>query len=1371
MSRKRLLLIGLVVLFVFAVATTALYAQVTTGGTVTGTVRDPSKAVIPDADLTLARQGTNITQTTVSNGVGLYVFPAIAAGDYTLRCSAKGFRTAEVKQVHVEVLKTVTIDFTLELGMAAQIVEVSGGGLVELSTTDASIGSVIGGDPLKYLPAQARSITALVLLQPAVSPSICGNRCENGGQDTQGGQVAGALTDQSTFYVDGGDATSDLEGTNNYVAPPGEPQPAPFIAVPAETVQEFRVVTASSTASFSRSQGAEVGVVTKSGTNAIHGSAYEYYYGNALRGNDWVNNSIGRPQPHSVNNRFGASGSGAIIKDKLFIYGNYEGRRFRSPFIITTAVPTPMARQGILRFRDCASGFDSKGNCLGGNIVSFNLNPNVTTVPFNTGCASATGACDPRSIGVSPLILNYFNLLPPGNNPSFGDGLNSIGLTQSYAKPVNEDLAVTKIDYNISRKWSLFGTYHYNRYRLTTTEQFNATADKLISATPVEPRLVTFQLTGQISPYFTSQTHGSFMRDWWGWNRAPVVPQLAGTDAALMISGENRIASGFIGATRPKIWADPTNLDTQNARSRLWFGRDWFVAQDSTWVRGAHTLQFGGAYWFWNLVHSRTDVVTGGLTLGPEYFVGEARSTNGGSFLGIPATARPATCAPASPTAPAVTTNCLQSGDLTRWNATYATLLGLVDRATQVGTRDGNFIASPLGSPLIDHVHTESFDSYIMDSWKMKPSITLTYGLSYGVQFPPHELNGKQVLQVFGANNQPLSDLNAFFQARNAALSSGGFFASSDNFSADSTFGFSPIRHIPGRNSSATTSWNNFGPRVAVAWNVPFDNKLFGNKQTVIRAGYSILWNRTSAVGEVLTPLLGNGLASVDQCAGPTFTAGSTTATCSGARTDPSTGFRIGTDGNTVPIPAFTNASIPLVSTRFLGVSRAAIADPALSTPYSHNVTVDIQRAFRGNWFVDVGYIGRFSRNIWTNADINATDPFAKDPTSGQTLAQAFDCLSLEARSLAAPPGLSCNTPAGTTTATSGFTPQPFFENPTYGCPGCTLQAAMADRADLINGSLSGFMLLNYDFGVGCSAGQRGCFNPNPGQARPLDPMQIFINNMTTDGGRANYNALFISLRKSTASWTMNVNYTWSHSISNIAGTGNYVGQQYTFYSPPTPFDFNTGTASANGDRRHVFNASWYYLLPFGKGRRFAAGNAILGRILGGWYSSGVWTMETGLPQCILANGDYGALNGSTCAVGTSFFGKTGRHDAVLGASGIGTATKTGINLFENPAAVYNSLSRPLLSRNSRPVQEQLNLANSWNMDLSFGKNIAVTERYRVVFAADFFNVFNHPIFCTTPFGVNCGANLDLNKRSSFGVATGADNAPRQVQLGLRFEF
>ena len=1332
MSCKRAVLVLTVLLCMCAVTPTLLFSQATTSGTVTGTVADPTGALVPGAEVTLVQQGTNATQTTTTDSAGRYLFPAVNPGMYTVKCTAKGFRTTAFSQVQVEVLKSVTIDFKLELGAASQVVEVMASTGAELQTTDAAIGTVIGGDMLLRLPALARSVTSILMMQPAVSPSMPGMG------DVNGGQVAGANVDQTTFYVDGGDATSDLEGTNGYVSPPGEPQPAPFIAVPAETTQEFRVVTANPTASFARSQGGEVAILTKSGTNSLHGSAYEYYYGNATTANSWRLNRLNIKQAHSVNNRFGTSVGGPILKDKLFIFGNYEGRRFYQNATLTQVVPTNTARAGILQFQDAA-----------GNIDSYNL---ATTTACVTP-TNPTGACDPRHIGISPLIQNYFKLLPAPNDTSAGDGLNSAGYTATFPQPQIEDLGVVRVDYNFNSKWNFFTTYHYNRYNLQTTSQFNISCptstpncstgtDKLISGTPVQPRFVTFMLQGSPSSHFTTQTHGSYMRDWWAWNRSPVIPLVAGSAGAMQVSGEGRTGDGGAG----KSWGDPINFDTQNARSRFWAGRDYFVAEDATWLRGAHTFAFGGGYYLWLLNHQRTDVVTGGLTGGPIYWVGQ-NVHNGGSFLDLTGDQIPTTCGGA------ITTNCIQSSDVQTWITEATSLMGLLDRSSQVGTRDGDFIASRLGTPLIDFVKTHTFATYFQDSWKIKPAITLTYGLSYGVQFAPTERDGKQVLLVFGATNQPLINARAYFQNRNAALTSGGSFANGP-VGSDATFGFSPIRHVPGRSSSATTSWRDLSPRVAVAWNVPYTNRIFGNKQTVIRAGYSILWNRNNGVQEALTPLLGDGLAEIDTCDAPTFNGANNPATCNpGGSIDASNGFRLGVDGSTVPIPAFTNAPIPLIPGPVFGLSRTSIQDPGIRQPYSHNVSLDVQRAFAHNLFVDIGYIGKFARNLWQNVDLNAADPFAKN--AGQTLAQAFDCLSLEARHLAAPSGLSCNS---ANTATSGFTPQPFFENAPYGAPGVTLAAANCDPADLRFGALSSFMLFNYDI-----LSLTGCAGPFPPQS--LDPLQAVLNNMTTDGGLANYNAGFISVRKSMSQGLdASFNYTWSHAV----GTGgqNFLGQQYTFYSPATPFNFFSGWGSNNGDRRHVINASWYYLLPFGKGRQFATSNNILDRVVGGWYVSGIYTWATGLPDCVGADGDYGAVTGFTCAVGPNLFGKTDRHSGVAGSGGVGVSGTAHQNLFADPAAVYNSLSRPLLSVDGRPDAEQFNLPRSWNLDLSVGKNILSTERYKMLFTAEAFNVFNHPLFC-----VNFGCSLDLARKRQFGVLGGADNSPRLVQLGLRFEF
>ena len=1305
------------VLLAVATSPRTVWGQSATSGVISGAVVDASNAVIPGAKVTLTQNATNVTQSTVTDNAGRYLFPAVPPGEYTLTVTKSGFQTSVIKPIHVEIAQSSTYNFVMKVGEVSETLEVTSTPGAQLQTQNASIGTTIGGNLLLRLPTAQRNVSSLLSLQPAVTPM-------NVGDDVFGGQVAGAASDQTTFLVDGGDATSDLEGTNSYTGIPGETEPAPFISVSVETTQEFRVVSAGPTANLNRSQGGEILINTKSGTNKFHGSAYEYYTGSALGANTWNNNRLGIARPNVVNNRFGFSLGGPFLKNKLFFYGNYEGRRFRQSTSITTDVPTASARAGILYFQDAS-----------GNAVAYNL-------ATSTLCGTAGNqACDPRGIGIDPLIQQYWNLEPLPNNPSSGDGFtangifyaNSEGFTRSYAEPDNENYGLLRLDYKINDRWSLFTTYRQQKIDFLTGDQFSIIPGQqtLLSGTPIQPRFATFGLTGTLGSSFTTEFHGSFMRDWWAWNRAAVANPsgIAGLGGTMQVSGEGQTGSGGTG----KPWADPVNFNTQQARARLWAGKDWYLADDSSWLHGKHTIQFGGSWYFWNIIHQRTDNVLGGLTNAPIYWVGSRHMSSGG-YVDTPASQAPPACTST------VLTNCLQGSDATRWDSMYSAMLGLLDHSSQVATSNGQFIPNPLGTPATDHVHIGSFYTYVSDVWQMKPSITLNYGLSWGVQFPPKELNGLQVLQQYAATGQPVRNLPGYFAARQAALDQGNPYPSLNDFTNPS-FEFSPIGGVKGYTRPINTYWHSFGPHVAVAWQVPFENRFFGNHQTVIRTGYSLQWNRTNAVGLVLTPLLGDGLMQIIGCNAP-----DTTGTCTGGTTDASSAFRLGIDGNSVTQPA-PNSGYPLVPGSPFSSLFGFNLDPALTPPWSHEVTFDVERSFAHNWMIDAGYIGRFTHNLESGGDINASDMFAKDPVSGQTLAQAFDAVSTWARG-----GGSCVTVSGVLTC-PGLAAQPFFENmavpggvagagpafctSTYNAP-CTFVAAQ-DTGDAINGSLGSFMSFNYDFIA----------------KAPLDPMQFVFNFWNWGGGYSNYNAGFITVKKS---FSQGLNLSFSYTYSHSLGTQT-LNQQYIIYGNPSPFNPSTGYTSEPYDRRHVANAAWYYVLPFGRGRHFSTSSGILNRVIGGWYTSGIWTWASGQPLCAYADGDYGDIAGSatggTCAVSSmSLSGLTGKHLTPAGS---------GINIFANPTAVYNSLSRPLLTKDLRPYNYNMVGFPEWNVDMSVGKNVVATERFKAVLTADFFNVFNL-MMPATPF-------LDMNNPSQFGVVRGQANTPRVTQLGLRLEF
>lgn len=1305
MSTKRVVLLTLVSACLVVVIPGVLLAQTASTGAVAGAVMDAQHGVVPGATVILGQKGTNLSQTVTTDAAGAYNFPAVEPGDYSVRFSAKGFRSSAI-DIHVEVLKSLTVNVTLELGATSQTVEVVAAPESELQTTDSSIGVVLGGEGLERLPAYTRSASSLMFLQPVVSPGS--------GSDTTGGAMAGARSEQVTFNLDGGDATSDLEGSNNYIAPPGEPQPAPIVPIPQESTEEFRVSTSNPNATFGRSSGAQVAMVTKHGTDAYHGSVYEYHFDDGLGGNVWDNGHIPdkatgtsyTPKPHQVDNRFGASAGGPILKDKLFFFANYEGRRFYDSSSITRQVPTATLRQGIIQFQDST-----------GNVVQYNFNPAngpISNLCNNTGSATyAAGACDPRNLGVSAATMAQLNLLPAGNNATVGDGLNYTGFTANYPTPFIEDIAVFRADYKISSKWNAYGTWRWAKADATSTSQIQITGTpQSVSTNPFEPGFYSFQVTGQLTPTLTSVTHGSYTRNWWAWDRLAPAPYVPGSDAAMQMDGEGTGSVASSGTA--KLITDPYNINTQQARARLWNGHDWYIAQDMVATRGRHTLQFGGGGYLWHDYHLRTDDVLGGLTSGPTYFIQSTNQAQGTSFS--PGAAfTPATCGGL------VTTNCLTGATASQqWAGLYAVLTGVVDHSSQIETRSGTFVPNALGTPLFDNVTIPSFTTYISDSWQVKPGLTITYGVDWGVQLIPSEATGKEVVWTYSGTGVPINYYQ-YLQQRTASFQSGQIF--------NPAFSLTPVNSLatPFTGNMRQQTWGDFGPRIAVAWQPQWSNRIFGNKATVIRGGYARVVDRSSAVGEVLNPLLTGGLADADQCTGPTFVAGGG-VTCTGGFTNPTNAFRIGPDGKGVGIPPTTTLQIPFTpNPNAIGPQHLTSSlDPFVTPGYAHSVDFSIQRALPGHLFLEVGYVGRFSRNLPQSLELNAPDYLMS--FGGQTFAQAMDALRIEGKA---------------------FTPQPFFE--TLLGPGGTAMAVANDTTHAIPVGNIGSFAWN-------------TLNPlyHNLTGNFIDNMQIFEVSATSDKGYSDYNAGFLSVNKTfTNGLQFQFNWTWSHAIG-IQG----INQQY-LYSVTSPYNFNLDRSSEPFDRKHNISLWWYYTLPFGTGAgsRYKTGNSVLDRVIGGWYTSGIYTFYTGLPMWISAQGNYGAyiLGNTSVAVSSmnNLFSMEGRNNA----PNVGTCKRisaTAPNIFGNPCAVFSSLSEPMLSTNGQNAYDQLRMLPSWNVDLSVGKNIVSTERFKAIFTGDMFNVFNHVIF-NEP-SLNTGG-------TNFGSLTSQLNNPRRILLGLRFEF
>src|SRR6266481_5763006 len=522
MLSKRVVLLLVALSCLVALTPSALFAQAASTGTVAGTVTDPSGAAVAGAAVTLVDPSTNDSRKTTTNETGRYLFANVPPGTYNMTINKTGFRVAKFTGQIVTVGSAITLNATMELGSVSQIVEVTANG-AELQTLNATVGNSAGGELLQSLPSIGRDSSTFVTLQPGVSPD---------------GSVAGAVVDQSTFMLDGGQNTNDMDGSMQVYTPSfaGDPtggivsnqiggSPTGVMPTPIDSVEEFKVNTANQTADFNSSAGAQVQVVTRRGTNSWHGTAYEYYFNNGFNANTWDNKAVlpvdGGPlrQPYYHYNRFGAAGGGPIIPKtilggKTYFFGNYEGFRWNNSQTYEVAVPSADMRAGILTFAG----------------VNYNLNT-------GTNCgASGTVQCDPRGIGINSLVQQMWNKFEPiGNDPgctgsptqgpltgSRCDGVNQIGFKSNVTLPYTSNFAVARLDHDFGPKWHFNTSYRYYKLVRSTTNQIDVggffPGDTLgtptaLSVRPQQPWFFVAGLTTNISSNTTNDFHYSYLRN------------------------------------------------------------------------------------------------------------------------------------------------------------------------------------------------------------------------------------------------------------------------------------------------------------------------------------------------------------------------------------------------------------------------------------------------------------------------------------------------------------------------------------------------------------------------------------------------------------------------------------------------------------------------------------------------------------------------------------------------------------------------------------------------------------------------------------------------------------------------------------------
>jgi Carboxypeptidase regulatory-like domain/TonB dependent receptor len=688
-----------------------------------GIVRDSSGAVVPGAQVTITNGATGHQLTTKANGAGEYSFVQIAPAMYTIAVDAKGFGS-QTKSAELLVNQPATVDFTMTVQAVSEVVNVSAEAQT-LNTTDASLGNSEDNALIQALPSETRNVPDLLSLQPGVLylPNMGASESNPGG-DSRSGAVNGVRSDQGNVTMDGIDDNDQVFG---YA----------FTGVLRETqdsVEEFRVTTANSNSDEGRSAGAQVSLVTKSGTNKFHGSAYEYYRPPLTVSNDYFNKQAelaqGLPNipPKFLRNIFGAAVGGPIVKDKLFFFGNYEGTRRAEDYEQVQTTPTASYKAGILTYQ---------GDTTNGGITNVGLTPAQVTA-LDAGCQvcnGANGSGYTPGPGPNPNALAYFAAMPTANGTTEGDGLNEGSYTFASPNPLTLNTSIARLDYTPNAQHRIFVRGNLQKDTTGYPENFPGQGP---------------------SQVYEDNTKGVIGGDTWS-----LSPNLVNDVRYGYIRQGNSTRGVGVGD-----YVDFRFLSSPTAETRTLV--QWVpvnnIVDNLNWNKGKHDFQFGGN---WRLIHQNR--------------VSDQNSYNGGStnpyWL---------CCSPPSPTG--IGADPVDGGFTNSYEIAYDNLVGTVPSVTDVynykitSATSGTLL--PDGASIARHFKANEYEAYAQDAWHAMPNLVLTLGVRYSLLQTPWETSGQQVT--------PTIDTHAWFQERETAALQGQVYEPSLAFAPSGPFYNSP---------------------------------------------------------------------------------------------------------------------------------------------------------------------------------------------------------------------------------------------------------------------------------------------------------------------------------------------------------------------------------------------------------------------------------------------------------------------------------------------------------------------------------------------------------------------------------------------------
>lgn len=1252
-------------LLVLLVASFGMAVAQTGSSTVGGAVQDAQGAAVSGAKVTLKNPGKNFSREATSDAAGNFVFTVVPPDTYVIEVEANGFKKNILSDVKALVDNRVTVTISMEIGQVTEVVNVSASAAENIiNTQDASLGNNFVSQQIIQLPLNARNVGNLLSLQPGV---------------TSAGYVAGGRSDQANLTIDGVDANDQQDGTAF----------SPVIRVSPDTVEEFRVTTVNANSTQGRSSGAQVGFITKGGSNTFHGNLYEYHRNTVTTANDFFNNSTidastGKtiPRPKLIRNVFGGSLSGPIIKDRVFFFYNYEGRRDAKQATVNRNVPLASLGRGEVKF------FASNGQLI--TLTAAQVNGLTSN-----GTASGAPLVDVNPVALAVLASGAQSY--PANNFRVGDGQNTGGFQFNVSQPVELGAHTTKFDFKLSEKHDVFFRGNYQNDTVITGGQFPSTAPLGVWSHP-KAMAVGYRWTPKsnlINDFRFGLTRDAFSNQ--------------GDAASNAITFRDTFSDKAYAYTFSRV--TPTLNFTDNVN----------------WLKGNHSWDFGTNIRM--IRNKRTNFARAfdnGITNQSFY-------SGAGAVLSTPINSSLTTLFPTLPAGTTIRSDFVRSA-----RTAMAAVIGRLSQYTALFNFNVDGTPSAAGSPVVREFATEEYDVYAQDVWKFRQNLTITAGLRYGLSRPVYETQGFQAKPNVGLEDY----LNKRIEAAKRGV----------NYTDPITVLLAgPFHKAPG---FYEFDKNNFQPRVAVAWQPKFWNKLFGKDASTFRGGFSIT---NDYFGQALAVNF-DGNNTLGFSSNQTISANTYNVTTNPAPLFTGLGMSIrGLPRITVPANLKFPQQKPLDDSRRIEGS----LDSNLVSPINYVWNFTYSRLIPGGVVVEASYINRRARNLLASRDTMALNNIV-DPKSGMdwyTAAGILQDLRIK------------NTPI------SQIPNIPFFDN-------LYARGKVAESVDNYIGSdFLGAGLTNTQAayammaaGVGGCAALGGCGEFGTDWTSLQDALDLFSGNalfysrqygaLSAYGtiGSSNYHGGTLSIRQRYKGLLWDFNYTMSKSFDDASGlqTSGVFGSAFIL----NPLRQRDNYAVSDFDVNHIINFNSVWDLPIGKGKwLLGKSNTATDLLIGGWQLSTIFRWNSGLP---VLGAPFDAVGWATNWNVRSYGVATSKLTSSP-TRGVGTAPP---NLFKDPKAAYQTYRSPRAGETGD--RNLLRYPGFVAMDFGLYKvfKMPFNENHNIQFRWEVFNATNTQRFTGLgDFSIGLDPNQGGTPLPAFGNFTAIQGTPRIMQFALRYQF